>query len=173
MLPKRTTCPAAARIEGACPSKSGVVCRVMQIDRMKDSGLGMDPAQLAIARRGGEGDVFLTIRSDPSTVERLCCGDSVPVADSKGHYARDSYTFCPVWQAEKQRIEQERDQLRGGGVLADFEQAEPEAVEHYDDGERSKLKTGRNDAPVGSSYDSADPWSKARSDLDILAPQEG
>lgn len=159
MLPKETHCPAARRIVGAIPANSGVVCGVIQNDRLKEKGLGMDPAQTAIARAGGTGDVFLTLKSDPSTVERLCCGDGVPVIDDRGGHARDSYTFCPVWQAEQKRIWAGRDELRGGGVVAD-------PVEHYDDGAR----TGLNGAPVGSTYDSKDPWAQGRKDLDVLAP---
>lgn len=145
----------------------------MQQDRAKEDGVGVNPAQLAIARAGGGGDVFLTIENDPSTVERLCFGEAVPVLDERevpGN--RASYTYCPVWQAEHKRVQDGRRQLAGGGV-----EDQPEPVSHFHDG-RSPGSwdpgiLGRNGAPAGSSYDSDDPWAQARRDLDVLAPQGG
>jgi hypothetical protein len=132
-------------IFGDRPGTCGVICRVMQQDRAKEDGVGVNAQQLAIAREGGEGDVFLTVETDPSTVERLCFGRGVPVLDERELPAnRDSYTYCPVWQAERQRIEDGRRQLDGRG--------------------------GVRQAPAGSSWDSADPWAQARADLDVLAP---
>jgi hypothetical protein len=148
-------------IFGDRPGTCGVICRVMQQDRAKEDGVGVNAQQLAIAREGGEGDVFLTVETDPSTVERLCFGRGVPVLDERELPAnRDSYTYCPVWQAERQRIEDGRRQLAGGGV-----EDEPEPVAHWDDG-----RGGVRQAPAGSSWDSADPWAQARADLDVLAP---
>lgn len=158
-----TVCPAAAPVSGTTPERAGVVCRVIQQDRAREGGVGMNPAQLAIARSGGDGDVVLTVKGDPSTIERFCCGDAVPVLDDAGGKARDSYTYCPVWQAEKLRIEQGREMLAGGGLAP-----EPDPpVAHFDDG-RGNVR----DAPVGSSYDDPDPWSRARRDLDVLVPEE-
>lgn len=137
------------------------MCRVIARDRQAETGLDIDPAQLAIAREGGEGDTFLTVATDPSTVRNLCFGDAVPVLGERevpGN--RASYTYCPVWQAERARIDDGRRQLAGGGL-----EDEPEAVSHWDDG-----RGGERTAPAGSSYDAADPWAQARRDLDVLAP---
>lgn len=147
-------CPAAARVDGSTPARCGVICRVIANDRQRESGVGMDPAQLAQARVGGDGDTFLTIEKDPGSVQRLCCGTELPVLDDRGHYARAHYSYCPVWQAEKQRIAEGREQLAGGGL-------EPESVESYDSGHRG---------PVEMPAERRDPWASARRDLDVLAP---
>lgn len=112
-------CPAAARIAGTTSTNGGIVCRVMEQDRMRESGVNLTPAQLAGVRDGG--GVFLTMKSDPSTIERICCGDALPVVDTGGQYARDHYTFCPVWQAEVKRIAERRELLAGGGLADDPE----------------------------------------------------
>lgn len=160
MLPAKVHCPAARAVAGVGPDTSGIVCGVIALDRSKEKGFGMNPAQLAVAREGGTGDTFLTLKSDPSTVERFCCGGALPVMDARGHYARDSYTYCPVWQAEKQRLEDARNGLAGGGV------AGPEPVAHFDE--------GRGGGPVpGTTQAADDPWAQARRDLDVLAPPAG
>jgi hypothetical protein len=151
-------CPAGSPIAGVTPERGGVVCGVILNDRQREAGFDMDPAQLQIARGEGENasDVFLTLKEDPSTVEHLCCGAALPVLDRRevpGN--RASYTYCPVWQAEKIRLAEDR---RG---LSDEPREEP--VSHYDDGGRPA---------VGQSRDAADPWKQARRDLDVLAPQE-
>jgi hypothetical protein len=112
-LPKRgARCWAATTVEGASPECSGVLCGVIALDRAKADGIGMSPGQLAQARSGGAGDVFLSIEKDPSTVERLCCGDGMPVInDLSVGGNRESYTYCPVWQAEKERLAEGRDTL--------------------------------------------------------------
>lgn len=164
VLPQ-VTCPAAVPIAGVTPERGGVVCGVIRRDRQLDDGLDMDPAQLQIARGEGEhaSDVFLTMKEDPSTVEYLCCGRELPVTDRRevpGN--RASYTYCPVWQAEKIRLEEDRELLS--------EEAREEPVAHFD--------TGYRDAPgtlkqAQDSRAAADPWGRARRDLDILAPPEG
>jgi hypothetical protein len=76
----------------------------------------MDPIQLAVAR-GAQSDLggaLMTVQSDPSTILRFCTGRGVPVLDDRGHYARDHHSYCPVWQAEKRRIWDLRDMLKGG-----------------------------------------------------------
>lgn len=157
-----TACPAAAPIAGVTPDRSGVVCRVMQQDRERDPLLGVNAADAGFIREGGDGDVFLSIEKDPSGVANLCCGSALPVlSEDEVPGNRASYTYCPVWQAEKKRIAAGRDQLAGGGVI------EPEPVSHWDDG-----RGGTRVAPAGSSYDAADPWSQARRDLDLLAPPQ-
>jgi hypothetical protein len=156
-------CPAAAPIAGVTPERAGVICRVMAQDREREAGEGMNPAQLAVAREGGDGDVVLTVKGDPSTIERLCCGDALPVLDAHGHPGgRDSYTYCPVWQAEKLRVEEGRRMLKGGGLAP-----EPDPpVAHFDDGRGHVRET-----PVGSTWAAEDPWAQGRRDLDILAPE--
>jgi hypothetical protein len=159
LLPE-PVCPAASAVAGATPGRCGFICRVVQQDRERERALGVTPAQAAFMREGGGGDTFLTIETDPSSVLNLCSGDAVPVLGERevpGN--RASYTYCPVWQAEKQRIADGRRQLAGGGL------AEPEPVSHFDDG-----RGGASVAPAGSSYASDDPWAQARRDLDVLAP---
>lgn len=154
------TCPAALPIAGAMSVNAGVVCGVVANDRAKSDGIGVTAGQLAVQRRGGFGDTFLSMKRDASSVERLCCGDALPVLDERGHYARDSYTFCPVWQAEKARIEDGRPQMAGGGLL------DPEPTEY--DAEQD------GGAPVGrSSLDDADPWDSALADLELFGDAPG
>lgn len=105
-------CPSALKVHGVTPEKAGVVCRVIEHDRQLESGVGMNPAQLAQAREGGDGDTFLSIVKDPSTVERFCFGDGVPVVnDLTVGSGRDSYTYCPVKQAEVWAAEHGQEQL--------------------------------------------------------------
>lgn len=142
----RTVCPAAQLVAGATKDRGGVICAVMAMDRGREAGLDMNPAQLEIARRGGEGDVFLTLAGDPSTVENFCCGDAVPVlSDRDLARGRDSYTYCPVWQAEKDRIE------AGRSMLSEPVPA-PEPISHG-----------------VSTADSVDPWAQARHDVRVFA----
>lgn len=146
-------------VAGACPSSCGVVCRIIARDRDRETGVDVTAGQLAISRDAG--DVFLTVESDPSTVERLCFGEDVPVLDERevpGN--RASYTYCPIWQAEHAREDDGRAQLAGGG-LEDV----PQPVSHWDDG-----RGGMRSAPAGSSWDADDPWKQARRDLDLLDP---
>lgn len=159
---------------GAQPSCGGVVCRVMQQEHGRVDGLGMNPKQLATARDGGSA-VFMTLTGDPSTIERFCCGDGVPVLDEfEKRGGRDTYTYCPVWQAEKERVADGRRELKGGGVQ------EPEAVASWDDGrmredaDRLVERLYGEDGESGlrgtaSSQESADPWAQARRDVDLLA----
>lgn len=142
-------CPAAVPVAGVTPARCGVVCGVIANDRQRVDGVDMDPRQLAIAREGGDGDTFLTLAGDPSTIERFCCGDGLPVLDPfEKAGGRDTYTYCPVWQAEKDRIWAGREELS--------EKPEPELVAHG----------------VSSSIEASDPWAQARRDLDVLAPAE-
>lgn len=129
---------------------------------MRERGEGMTAGEHAIAREGGDGDVFLTIETDPQAVERLCCGDALPVlGPSEVPGNRASYTYCPVWQAERERIEAGREALS--------KPVEPDPpVAHWDDG-----RGGSREAPVGSSFDSRDPWAQARRDVVRVSPDEG
>lgn len=162
----RAKCPAALPIYGASAACAGIVCRVMELDRSKEAGHGYSPAQHALSRDGDDG-VLLTAKSDPSTIERMCCADrDVPVLDhDEKPGGRDSYTYCPVFQAEKERIWAGRDLLAGGGVA-------PESVSSYDEGalrkhaDRHVEQTVLQNASV--SGDGDDPWSQARRDLDLL-----
>lgn len=143
-LPRSPRCPAAVIVEGALPERAGIVCAVVANDRKREDGVGITAGQLAIAREGGDGDVFLSIATDPSTVKNLCCGDAIPVLHEHEHPGgRDSYTYCPVWQAEKWRIEQGNDQL--GRPI------EPEAVSHG-----------------VSTLEADDPWAQARRDAELF-----
>lgn len=160
VLPSVPTCPAALIVHGAVPANSGVVCRSMERDRAAEKGIDMNPAQLAVARSGGVGDVFLTLKSDPSTIERLCCGDGVPVLhDGEMPGGRDTYTFCPIKQAEVWAAEHGQKGL-GSRIV------EPETWSHYD----PNVKVDDGAPPAGSTHAAADPWAQARADLDVLAP---
>lgn len=145
-------CPAAVPIAGAMPANAGVICRVMEQDRDREQGAGLTPAQHAMTRDGSDG-VLLTAKSDPSTIERMCCADAdVPVLDHfEKRGGRESYTYCPVWQAEKERIAEGREMLA--------EQHAPEPVSHFDEGRGF----GAQSRPA------SDPWAQARRDLDLLA----
>lgn len=160
MVP-RTVCPAAIPVAGVVTAKAGVICAVMRDDRAREQGFEMNPAQLEVARGDGAGGsgggVFLTVKSDPSTIERMCCADGVPVVnefDKPG--GRDTYTYCPVWQTEKDRIQTGRE------MLSDYEP--PESVGVGADGrELFADDIARRNAAEG------DPWARARRDLDELA----
>lgn len=163
VLPPKTSCPAAIKITGVVPDRSGVICRVIQQDRERERGLDMNPVQFEIAREGGDGDVFLSITKDPQGVKNLCCGEGMPVLGPKevpGN--RASYTYCPVFQAEKERIEDDRSSL-----AKPPSEPEPE-ISMFDDG-----RGGTREAPAGSTYDSNDPWKKAKKDLDVLTRPDG
>lgn len=138
------SCPAALPIAGACAAEQGVVCRVMQRDHEDDPGLGMSAAASGFIQHEATGGVFLTVKSDPSTVTKFCHGDALPVLDEDDVAGgRASYTYCPTWQAEKARIADGRDELLG--------EPEPEPV------------------AAGVTQDSReDPFAAAR-DLELLA----
>lgn len=143
-LRRSPVCPAALKIDGACGSQQGIVCRIMQRDHQDDAGVGMSAAQSGFIQHEASGGVYLNLKSDPSTVCNFCMGDAVPVVTDADHQGRASYTYCSVWQAEKERI------ARGEAGL--YEDLEPE--------------------PVSMGMDSssaADPWAQARADLDLLA----
>lgn len=157
VLPSRPVCPAAVVVHGAVPANSGVVCGVIFNERQRELGIGMNPAQTQVAREGGTGDVFLTLKSDPSTIERMCCGEGMP-AMHDGEYVggRESYTYCPVFQAEKWRIAEGQERL--GRVVA------PESVE-MDDG---AYVEGDAKSPPGTTLAADDPWAQARRDLELF-----
>lgn len=120
-LPLCPTCPAAAKIAGACGSQEGVVCRVMQTAHKDDPGLNMTAGQSGFIQNEADGGVYLNLKSDPSTVVKFCHGDALPVLHDGTHLGgRASYTYCPTWQAERARIEDGRKQL--------LEDPEPESV---------------------------------------------
>ena len=137
------TCPAARKISGASLSQQGVICTVMQRDHEGDAGLRMTAAQSGFIQHEATGGVYLNLKSDPSTVTAFCHGDGVPVV-TEDQSSRASYSVCPVWQAEKDRI--------AAGDHDLYVDEEPESV-----------SMGVPE-PVYS-----DPWQQARADLDELA----
>lgn len=144
MLPSVPMCPAAAPIAGACASQQGVVCRVMQRDHEDDPGLNMSAAAAGFIHHEATGGVYLNLKSDPSTVVKFCHGDALPVLhDGEVAGGRASYTYCPTWQAEKERIAEGRDTL--------LAEVEPEEV-----------------AMGVSTMDYADPWAQAQRDLELF-----
>lgn len=144
MVPTETTCPAALKIAGACGSQQGVVCRVMQRDHEQDAGLGMTAGQSGFIQHEATGGVYLNLKSDPATVTAFCHGSAVPVVTDDEDQGRASYSYCPTWQAEKDRI------AAGGQDL--YVDEEPESVA----------------MGVVEAVDE-NPWRQARADLDLLA----
>lgn len=115
------TCPAAAPVAGVSAISQGVVCRVMQRDHEDEPGINMSAAATGFIHNEAEGGVLLTLKSDPSTVERFCHGTALPVLTDEDHPGgRASYTYCPTWQAERKRGWDGRKHL--------LEQPEPEPV---------------------------------------------
>lgn len=149
MLPRSPSCPAALAIAGASDSQQGVICRVMQRDHEDDAGVRMTAGQSGFIQHEATGGVYLNLKSDPSSVLGFCHGDALPVLsdDDEKSLARASYTRCPVWEAEKDRI------ARGDGAL--YAEVEPEPV-----------SMGIEPAAL------ADPWAQARADLDLIAPAQ-
>lgn len=145
------TCPAAAKIVGACTENSGVICRVMRREHELTDPSGLTAGAYGFTVHGATGGVLLTMKSDPSSVVRFCHGGELPVLDEADGYARDSYTYCPIWQAEKERIAAGEDTITN--------EAEPESV-----------SMGIADAIDEGSLSASDPWAQARYDLDVLAP---
>lgn len=145
VLPHEAACPAALTTRGATDWDQGVVCRVMQESVETDAGLNMTAGDLGILR-DTQGGVYLTLKSDPSSVTAFCHGRAIPVL-AEDDEARASYTCCPTWQAEKLRIAEGREDL--------IVEAEPETV-----------------AMGVVSDDFEDPWAAARRGLDELAPKK-
>lgn len=138
------TCPAALPIAGACRSQQGVICREMEIDAEGDAGHRMTPRALEVIRES-EGGKYLNVKSDPSTVTGFCHGNALPVVTNDDGQGRASYTYCPTWQAARDR------HLAGLDGLYDEQEPEP-------------VSMGVEADPL------EDPWTRARRDLDDLAP---
>lgn len=157
-LPSTPTCPAALVVAGASADRSGVVCGVFANQRQRELGLDMTPAQLEV-KRESDGGAFLSLVQDPSGVEHLCCGDAVPVLhDAEVPGNRASYTYCPVWQAEKMRIAAGADQLTEENI--------PDRVSY---GIADQDEQGH---PVGTTLSDANPWAAARRGMDTLVEGE-
>ena len=89
------TCPAATVLAGPDPIGPSVICGVLANDRdQEEQG----------RYRGNTQNVVFTAGKDPSTVIAACCG---------------KYQECVIWQAEKQRIAEDRATLEGTGDLGD------------------------------------------------------
>jgi hypothetical protein len=106
------------KVNGAIASNCGVVCRVMQQDQQADAGVDMSAGQLGILRET-EGGVFISAKSDPSTLVMFCHGEAVPVVTNDDGQGRASYTYCPTWQTARER------ELAGEDGLTDPVVAEP------------------------------------------------
>lgn len=147
VLPAEPSCPAAFPIAGASSGRRGVVCRAMQQDQDADPGVGASPRQLEVTRET-QGGVYLTVERDPSSVVMFCHGSAVPVVTDEDGQGRASYTYCPTWQAARDR--------HLAGLAGLTEPVEPEATS------------------MGvASHEADDPWGQARRDLDELAPGQG
>lgn len=126
--------------------------------RQRELGLDMTPAQQEVKREADAG-AFLSLTQDPSGVEHLCCGDAVPVVHAgevPGN--RASYTYCPVWQADKARIWAGSDQLTEENI--------PDRVSYGVEGQ------GPDGLPLGTTLSDANPWASARRGLDTLVTGE-
>lgn len=147
VLPLMPRCPAAAPIVGVSAAMQGVTCRVMQRSHVEDAGLNMTAAASGFIQHEADGGVYLNLKSDPATVTQFCHGDAVPVlGDDDVPGGRASYTYCPTWQAERERIWDGREDL-----LSD---PEPEPV-----------------AMGMSSTDAVDPWQSAREGLELFGEE--
>lgn len=102
VIPQSPTCPAALKVTGAMPANAGVVCRLMQEDQESDAGVDMTAGQLEKVREGS-GGVFISANQDPSTLVMFCHGNAIPVLTDDDGQGRASYTYCPVWQAARDR----------------------------------------------------------------------
>lgn len=151
MLASDPVCPAALKIAGACASQQGVICRIMQDDQQDDPGLRMNPRQLEVLRES-EGGVFITVKSDPSTVTAFCYGDAVPVVTNDDGQGRASYSFCPTWQEARDR------HLAGLDGLTE----EPEL-------ETVSMGVEEVDGGPWASHEADNPWAAGRQALDELA----
>lgn len=145
VIAREPACPAALAIAGASRGQRGVVCRLMQADQDADPGVGMTAGQLGVVR-DAEGGVFLSVKSDASTVVMFCHGDAVPVVTDEDDQSRASYTYCAVWQRARDR------ELAGKRGLTDPVVAEPVSM-------------------GVSSADAPDAWAAAARGLDELAPR--
>jgi hypothetical protein len=140
------SCPAALPIAGASRAMRGVVCRAMQQDVGRDDGtaLGMNAGEYGFLQHDATAGVHLNLKSDPATLVGLCYGRGLPVITDADHQARDHHSYCPVWQAEKDRI------AAGRSSLAEEQQPDPVSM-------------------GVASHEQPDPWAAARRDLDLLA----
>jgi hypothetical protein len=143
------------------------------IDREeRTSGLGLSAA-LAGEERSTHVGVLVTAAEDPNTFRNHCCGNAVPVlANENGQY-RASYTYCAIWQEEKDMILEGRDELFEDPEVERTAMGVPD-VDEFDIRDMADA-VGGFDAIAASRGDvldavSADPWEQARRDLDILAP---
>jgi hypothetical protein len=106
---RAATCPAVAdMIAGARSGAGAVVCGVIA---------------LAIERDGSGGDARVEERRDDSTLAAYCTGRGIPQDVQRTHGGwveageRTCYTDCPVWRAEKERLERARSaELQVSGV---------------------------------------------------------
>lgn len=148
LLSREPGCPAAGKVAGTCGADQGVVCRAMQQDIERDDGtaLGMSAGDYGFLQHETNAGVLITVKSDPTTLLNFCYGRGLPVLTDAEHLARDHHSYCPVFQAEKDRIREGRDCL--------VEEVQPEPVS------------------MGvASHESSDPWEAARRGLDELAPR--
>lgn len=105
----RAVCPAAEQLAGPPVGGPSVICRAMVGDEIQTDQIlhGQSVSPLVLARR------------DPSTLYGFCCGTAIPRSTDDDVEVRGSYTFCPVWEAEKKRIWERKEMMaepkrRGG-----------------------------------------------------------
>lgn len=144
-------CPAARKIAGASTAMQGVVCCAMlqDVERADGTELGMNAGEYGFLQHEATAGVHLNLKSDPSTVIGLCYGSGLPVLSDVDHQARDHHSYCPVWQAEKQRLAAGADQL--------VQERQPEPV---------SMGMGE----PAASHEAADPIAAGRAALEELAP---
>lgn len=86
-------CPAANDLAGPPLGGPSIVCRIMQREGNAQDGI-----------TEGAGQEHLLLATDPSMVLGFCCGTADPPLTLDGE-ARAHFAFCPIWQAEMQRVE--------------------------------------------------------------------
>jgi hypothetical protein len=96
------TCPAAEALEGPPTAGPSVVCRAMVRDEEQTDQIV----------HGESASPLVTARRDPSTLYGFCCGKAIPRSTADDVEARASYTFCPVWELEKKRIEERKEMMK-------------------------------------------------------------
>lgn len=92
-------CPAARHVAGATPALEGIVCGVLLREGLIADGI-----------TEGEANEYMALGTDPSMIYGFCCGTAIPAAtveQAKGD-ARANYTYCSIWQQEKERIWDEK-----------------------------------------------------------------
>jgi hypothetical protein len=88
-------CPAALPLEGPPGPGPSVVCRVMEQEKER-------------IKHGDSRAIHVIAAKNPNALFGFCCGRGLPVVDEVPEQGRGHHTACPVWRAEKLRIQEGR-----------------------------------------------------------------